>query len=205
MEIRIVMILYEYNDKKFYIPDNLKVVQLPIISVNKSVTNILGVVLDSPVIIPAKSQTSFFVEIPLDIGVFATDGKNYRLLFTVERFPKKYSLYGSIKSGFVYRYWTSRVYDRITSTENDRALTKVEIVNDSESIGDIKSIIFNTSFYSLFSKDGAVYGELIKMERIKKGLALVKHTNKPSVEGAKLYDHTPLTAFTRQLELSEGT
>ncbi|WP_338598397.1 DUF432 domain-containing protein [Sulfolobus tengchongensis] len=199
------MYTYEENGKKILVPDGMSIIKLPVVSINTSVTNFFGVVMETQLVIKPESEISFYVEIPLDLGIFVTDGKRYRQMFVEERFPKKYSLYGSIQNGLIYRYWVSKVYEEPRDLENNLALTKVEVKNEDATIGDIRLIIFDVRYFSLFEYNNKIVGETLRVERLKKGLALVKSTNRPTINGARLMPHTPLDVIGKYVEMEEGT
>lgn len=141
------MPVYEGNGKRFTIPDGMTLQELPVVSISTNVTTYFGINLESAVIVKPESTITFYVEVPLDLGVFVTDGKRYRQIDLKERFSKKYSLYGSVENGIVYRYWVSRVSDSPFFSE-DRALTKVVVKNEADTIGDLKIVLFDVRYFS---------------------------------------------------------
>jgi hypothetical protein len=197
--------VYIRGDKKIEVPQGLIIEELPILSINENVTEYFGIVLDPPIYVNEDEKIKVYVKLPLDIGIYVTNRSKYKLIDRIEIYPKKYALYGNIGNGVIYRYWkTSASFEKINTNKHE-ALTAIEIINEAESIGAISRIIFDFNNFSLFTKDDIVCGELIQLHRLKKGLAVVKLTNKPSLEGGKLIPTIPLKILGSEFEMRFGT
>ncbi len=197
--------VYRRGDKSVVAPSDLKIEDLPILSINENVTEFFGVVLDPPVYVGVDSSVKFYVKIPLDIGVYITDGRNYKLIDKIEIHPKKYALYGDVAKGKIYRYWKTNPLLNPFLTEKHEAILAIEAINKAESIGAISKVIFDSKHFSLFKKDNMICGELIQLQRLQKGLALVKLMNKPSLEGFSRMPHVKADRLTTTFEMSFGT
>lgn len=101
---------------------------------------------------------------PIDIGIFATDGNVYKQIDIIEiYFPKKYGLYGNIGEGVIYRYWKCKTHEYEFVPNFNEAITAINIKNEAESIGAISTIIFNSKEFSLFKKGNLICGETIEL------------------------------------------
>jgi hypothetical protein len=80
-----------------------------------------------------------------------------------------------------------------------------EKLNKAGSIGSVSKIIFNSKFFSLYFKDEKFYGEIIRVTRLQKGLALVRPINKPTIEGAEIIPTTVSKGIGGQFEMRFGT
>jgi Uncharacterized conserved protein len=197
--------VYIRGDKRIEVPEGLKIEELPKLSLDFSVTEYFGIVFDPYIYVNSGEQIKVYVKLPLDIGIYVTNNQTYKLIDTIEIYPKKYALYGNISNGVIYRYWkTNAFFERVFSNKHE-ALTLIEIINEGESIGTISKIIFKAHDFSLFINNDIICGEMIQLYRLKKGLAVVKLTNKPSLEGSKLIPTVPLKHFGGEFEMSFGT
>jgi len=198
-------LLYQRGDKKVTISKGLKIEELPILSINEKVTQYFGIVFDSPISVNPESKMKIYVKLPVDLGIFVSDGSSYKLIDTIEIYPKKYALYGNIGNGTIYRYWKTSPYLYEIIPNQYEALTSVEIINEADSIGVISLVIFDSKNFSLYKKESIIVGEEIQLHRLKKGLAVVKLTNKPSVKESVLLPVVPPKMLERDFEMSFGT
>jgi len=197
--------IYIRGEKRVEVSFDLKIREYPILSIDESVTNFFGIVLDHPVYVNEEGHIKIYVKIPLDIGIFATNGMSYKLIDRIDVFPKKFALYGSIGEGVIYRYWKTSPYLEQFTVNKNEAITAIEIVNKADSIGGISKVIFNSKYFSLYSFDESICGEIIRVTRLVKGLAIVKPINKPTIDNAKRIPTSPAITAGGEFEMRFGT
>ncbi len=185
--------IYSRGDKRIEVPFELKIMEYPILSTDESITDFFGIVLDPPVYVNEDGEIKIYVKLPLDTGIFATNGSSYKLIDKIDVYPKKFALYGNIGEGVIYRYWKTSAYMEEFKPGRNEAITLIDIINKAESIGSISKVIFNSKALSLYSFDDSVCGEVIRVTRLQKGLAITKPINKPSIDGAKYIPTSPLS------------
>jgi hypothetical protein len=198
-------LVYQKGEKKIEIPSNLTIKEFPILSINEAITEYFGIVFEQPIYIGEEQEVKLYVKLPLDIGIYVSDGSNYKLIDVIEIYTKKYALYGTIGEGVIYRYWKTNAFLVLPITSGNEAITLIEIINKAGSIGSISKIIFNTKFFSLYTKEGKFYGERIRVTRLQKGLALVRLMNKPTIEDAEIIPTTISKGIGGQFEMKFGT
>jgi hypothetical protein len=198
-------LVYQKGEKKIEIPSNLTIKEFPILSINEAITEYFGIVFEQPIYIGEEQEVKLYVKLPLDIGIYVSDGSNYKLIDVIEIYTKKYALYGTIGEGVIYRYWKTNAFLVLPITSVNEAITLIEIINKAGSIGSISKIIFNTKFFSLYTKEGKFYGERIRVTRLQKGLALVRLMNKPTIEDAEIIPTTISKGIGGQFEMKFGT
>jgi len=198
-------LVYQKGEKKIEIPSNLTIKEFPILSINEAITEYFGIVFEQPIYIGEEQEVKLYVKLPLDIGIYVSDGSNYKLIDVIEIYTKKYALYGTIGEGVIYRYWKTNAFLVLPITSVNEAITLIEIINKAGSVGSISKIIFNTKFFSLYTKEGKFYGERIRVTRLQKGLALVRLMNKPTIEDAEIIPTTISKGIGGQFEMKFGT
>jgi|GEM_PF-903601 Uncharacterized conserved protein len=198
-------IIYQKGEKKIEIPSNFIIKEFPVLSSNEAITEYFGIVFEQPIYVGEEQEVKLYVKLPLDIGIYVSDGSNYKLIDVIEIYTKKYALYGTIGEGVIYRYWKTNAYLERPIHSANEALTLIEIINKAGSIGSVSKIIFNSKFFSLYFKDEKFYGEIIRVTRLQKGLALVRPINKPTIEGAEIIPTTVSKGIGGQFEMRFGT
>jgi len=197
--------VYQKGEKKIKIPSNLTIKEFPILSINEAVTEYFGIVFEQPIYIGEDHEVKIYVKLPLDIGIYVSDGSNYKLIDVIEIYAKKYALYGTIGEGVIYRYWKTNAFLEQPIVSGNEAITLIEIINKAGSIGSVSRIIFDAKFFSLYTKEGKFYGERIRVTRLQRGLALVRLMNKPTIEGTEIIPTTVSKGIGGQFEMRFGT
>ncbi len=113
----------------------------------------LLVELEQPVVIEPRRTKSIIVTFPVELAVVyfrrKTGGERILDIFTLSR--TKYTLYGSIKSGVVCKYWESAAYSSIPPVNPiEQGVIKIEIQNQGARWAEVQKVLFGAQGMKIY-------------------------------------------------------
>ncbi len=113
----------------------------------------LLVELEQPVVIEPRHTKSIIVTFPVELAAVyfrrKSDGERILDIFTLNQ--TKYTLYGSIKSGMVCKYWKSAVYSSIPPVNPiEQGVMKIEIQNQGAKWAEVQKILFGAQGMKIY-------------------------------------------------------
>ncbi|MDE1870922.1 MAG: DUF432 domain-containing protein [Candidatus Micrarchaeota archaeon] len=172
------------------IPDGSEIKEHLILSHDSNVTPYFGIVLDPSIAVAPDSEIPVFVNIPADIGIFITNGKNHTLIDRISKHESRYSLYGSASDGIVYRYFKLGHSRKMVNGERNAIPTEIVITNRSNSWQIISRIIFVGKSFDIFSYEDKIVGERIHFNISDENVITTRLGNAPSVKGARMVEYS---------------
>ncbi|MDE1851143.1 MAG: DUF432 domain-containing protein [Candidatus Micrarchaeota archaeon] len=182
---------YIRGDKVIDLPENAAVKEYPVLSGDTDITPYFGMVLESGFAVPPKSRASIYVDLPTDIGVYIVGSKQYKMIDRIEKWPRKFSLYGNAIDGLVYRYSTGKYGKEPSKGKEDAVTTKVEITNSHSNWTVVSKIILEHKYFNFFEVKERVVGETVSMQVVNPKLTIVKLSNRSSLPNGRIMPHVP--------------
>ena len=98
--------------ENIFLSSNSKVLINPIepLHMPKELTPYLLIEFEKSIFIEPMAKRNIFIKFPVEIGVFVHGKKDYQIIDILSLAKKKFTLYGSVKSGIICKYWMSDVY-----------------------------------------------------------------------------------------------
>jgi len=98
--------------ENIFLSSNSKVLINPIEPLNmpKELTPYLLIEFEKPIFIEPITNKKIFITFPIEIGIFVHGKKDYQIIDILTLAKQKFTLYGSVKSGVICKYWKSGVY-----------------------------------------------------------------------------------------------
>lgn len=76
----------------------------------KELSPYLLIEFEKSIFIEPMAKRNIFITFPVEIGVFVHGKKDYQIIDILSLAKQKFTLYGSVKSGIICKYWKSDVY-----------------------------------------------------------------------------------------------
>jgi|GEM_PF-126513 len=118
-----------------------------------ALSNHLLIELENPVMLKPRSNHNLLVTFPLELAVaFSSrkpEGNDVFDIFTLSR--SKFTLYGSIRTGLVCKYWKSPVYEDIPAVNPLRqGVMKIEFNNQLAKWAEVRKVIFSAQGMKIY-------------------------------------------------------
>lgn len=118
-----------------------------------ALSNHLLIELEHPVMLKPRSNNSFLVTFPLELAAaFSSrkpEGNDVLDIFTLSR--SKFTLYGSIRTGLVCKYWKSPVYEGIPVVNPlQQGVMKIEVNNQLAKWAEVRKVIFSAQGMKIY-------------------------------------------------------
>ncbi len=107
---------------------------------------------EQPVLIEPRKSIKIYLTAPLEIAVVLTLKRNDETVLDLLSFLKpKLTLYGSIKTGLVCRYWKSNIYDAVPQVNPLReGVMQLSINNNGNRWAEIKQAVFSAQDMKIY-------------------------------------------------------
>ncbi len=114
------------------------------VNLPKEVCSHLFIEFSKEVIVAPKEKVKFYLTFPIEIAVFLSSGKSFRVLDVFTFTKLKYTLYGNVRTGTVCKYWKSDVSEKIPKVDNlKEGVIEVNAVNNSLEWVDVRHLVFS--------------------------------------------------------------
>ncbi len=118
-----------------------------------ALSNHLLIELEHPVMLKPRSNHSLLVTFPLELAAAFSnrkpEGNDVFDIFTLSR--SKFTLYGSIRTGLVCKYWKSPVYDDIPVVNPiQQGVMKIEFNNQLAKWAEVRKVIFSAQGMKIY-------------------------------------------------------
>lgn len=114
------------------------------VNLPKEICSYLFIDLARDIIMAPKERVKFYVTFPVEIAIILSSGKNFRILDIFSFVKPKYTLYGSVTTGVICRYWESEIYKKIPKTNLlEEGVIEINAFNSSADWVDVKHIVFS--------------------------------------------------------------
>ena len=102
----------EEEVENIFLSSNSKVLINPIepLHMPKELTPYLLIEFEKSIFIEPMARKIIFIKFPVEIGIFVHGKRDYQIIDILSLAKQKYTLYGSIISGIICKYWKSDVY-----------------------------------------------------------------------------------------------
>jgi len=133
------------------------VVIVPIypVLVPKRITEYVLVELDRKVNIAPRAETGFYVQIPMDIAVYAYKDRDFTILDLIPGYNPKYTLYGSPNEGIIARYIKTSIYNDEPKPEVGKAISLVRVHNKTREWVTLTKILLHSGNLRLYYEEGS--------------------------------------------------
>lgn len=182
---------YIRGEKVIDLPDDAEVKEYPVLSGDTSITQFFGIVLESGFAVPPRSKASIYVDLPVDIGIYIVGDKQYKMIDRIEKWPRKFSLYGNATDGLVYRYSKGKYGKGSGNGKKDMVTTRIDITNSHSNWTVVSKLILDQKYFNFFEVKDRIVGEAVSMQVMNPKLTIVKLSNRPSMQNGKIMPHVP--------------
>ena len=95
-----------------FLSSNSKVLINPIepLHMPKELSPYLLIEFEKSIFIEPAARKNIFIKFPVEIGIFVHGKKDYQIIDILSLAKQKFTLYGSVKSGIICKYWKSDIY-----------------------------------------------------------------------------------------------
>ncbi len=139
----------------------------------------------TPLILAPKETLKVYITFPVEIGVVASFGRNYRVLDIFTFTKPKYTLYGNVRTGVICKYWKSEVFTRIPKVNPlEEGVMELSIYNSSNEWVDIREAVFNAYGMKIYY-DKSLVSMKASMKVISEDVAETGFANAPLRAGMK--------------------
>ncbi len=166
---------------------SVEVVVNPVEPVNlpSEITSFLLIELENELVLAPKENTKVFLTFPIEIGIILKQKENYRVLDIFSFLSQKYTLYGSVRTGKVCRYWKSRVYFKRPKTNPlEEGVLELDIKNSTHEWVSISRAVFSAWGMKIFYSKNLVSMRAV-MKIINKDVAETSFVEEPLEKGMK--------------------
>jgi hypothetical protein len=123
-----------------------KVLINPIEPLNKpkDLTPYLLIEFEKSIFIEPMAKRDIFLKFPVEIGVFVHGKKDYQIIDILTLMKQKYTLYGSVISGIICRYFKSDVYFTIPEVNPVyEGVIELSMINTTMKWAEVTKAVFN--------------------------------------------------------------
>ncbi|RLF66937.1 MAG: hypothetical protein DRN30_01195 [Thermoplasmata archaeon] len=133
------------------------VVIVPIypVLVPKKITDYVLVELDRKIEIAPSAKTEFYIQIPVDIAVYAYRDKDFTIIDIIPGYKPKYALYGSPNEGVIARYMRTSIYNSEPTPEIGKAVALVRVRNKTRGWVTLTKILVHSNNLRLYYEEGS--------------------------------------------------
>jgi hypothetical protein len=134
--------------------DKAKIIVCPVEPVNipnPDISEHLLIELTNPVVIASGVNDSFYVNFPIEIGVFLVDKKDVERIDIFTKTKPKYTLYGPPEKGIVCKWWKSDLHHEEPQVDPlFEGAMKVEIKNNYYEWMELHKVVFGACDMNIF-------------------------------------------------------
>ena len=145
--------------ENIFLSSNSKVLINPIEPLNmpKELSPYLLIEFEKSIFIEPMTTTSIFITFPVEIGIFVNGKKNYQIIDIFTLAKQKFTLYGSIRSGVICRYWKSDVYFTIPDVNPVyEGIIELIMRNTTMRWVEVTKVVFNAYGMKIYYSDDMV-------------------------------------------------
>jgi len=150
----------------------------------EEITYLLEINLSSPITVPPREAVEFYLTFPVEIGVFVSGKNSIKIIDIFSLTSHKFTLYGSVRSGRVCRYWKSNVYfslpKRIDITRE--GVVKVLAINTTKEWVTVSKVVLSAWGMKIFFSEKLVCMNSV-MKILSDSVAETRFIEKPLDEG----------------------
>jgi hypothetical protein len=141
--------------------------------------------LDPPVLVPPRSQMTFYVPMPTEIGVFAVAGDaTVETVDILSLSSPKYGLYGIPEDGVVCRHHVAAPQPQAFPPQTlAQALVMLAFRSNLDEWATVSRVVLPAAMMDFYYKEELVYLERVEMELQSERTASVRLINQPPEEG----------------------
>ncbi len=155
------------------------------VNLPKDICSHLFIELNPALVLGPKETLKVYVTFPVEIGVIASLGKNYRIIDIFTFTKPKYTLYGNVRTGVVCKYWKSDVFSKIPKVNAlKEGVMELTIHNSSNEWLDVKEAVFNAYGMKIYY-DKSLVSMKAFMKVISEDMAETSFVNAPLRAGMK--------------------
>ncbi|PXF61795.1 MAG: hypothetical protein C4B59_02815 [Candidatus Methanogaster sp.] len=173
--------------EKSLLSSNNKILINPVEPVNKpkELTPHFLIEFERSIFIEPSAKKAVFVKFPVEIGVFVHGKKNFQILDVLTLNKQKFTLYGSLTSGVICKYWKSEVYSTIPDTNPVyEGVIELNITNTTARWVELTKAVFSAYGMKIYYSDDMV-AMRANMRIVSKKVAEIDFVNSPLGKGMK--------------------
>lgn len=120
---------------------------------------------DRSVVVAPRESQKIFVTFPIEIGVFTSAGREFEMLDVFSLAPKKFTLYGSPRTGTICKHWRSPVAAAMPVVDYLReGIMELEISNAAGRWVEVGKAVFNAQGMKIYySKEMVAMRAVMKL------------------------------------------
>jgi len=123
--------------------------------VPKRITEYVLVELNKRVDIAPSTNTEFYVQVPVDIAVYAYRGKNFTIVDLIPGYNPKYTLYSNPNEGIIARYIKTGIHDHEPKAEIGKAIALVRVRNKTREWVALTKVLLHSGNLRLYYEEGS--------------------------------------------------
>ena len=192
----------------FTTSDTITISPVEPVNIPKEITPFLLVELERPMAIEPGAKGKCYLKFPIEFGVFVTKGKEHETLDILTLTSSKFTLYGSVETGKICKYWKSGISSKIPSVDMIReGVLRLDFINKTDQWIDVSKVVFNA--YGMKIYYGSSFVSIVAEIQILSDLeADISFSNKAVKKGMKkaleLYTLTKFQLIPLKFTMREG-
>jgi hypothetical protein len=201
--------MYEEVENVF-MSSNSKVLINPIEPLNKpkELTPYLLIKFEKSIFIEPTAKRNIFIKFPVEIGVFVHGKKDYQIIDILTLMKQKFTLYGSVESGIVCRYWKSDVYFTMPEVNPVyEGVIELSMTNTTMRWVEVTKAVFNAYGMKIYYSNDMVSMKA-NMRILSKKIAEIgfvgSHLGKGMKRSLELYISRKIPMITTKVLMDEG-
>jgi len=159
----------------------------------KYITDYILVELEKTIDIAPGIEIDFYIEVPVDIALYAYHGREFRVIDSIPLSKPKYTLYGKPSEGVIARYTRSPIHANKPSPAMGKALGCVKARNKTREWVTLSKILLSADNLRLHYREGSWMACIQDIEvNIDSPQTATVTYSKPSWEDVKPIDEPPI-------------
>lgn len=174
----------------------------------KELTPYLLIEFEKSIFIEPMARKIIFIIFPVEIGIFVHGKKDYQIIDILSLAKQKFTLYGSVKSGIICKYWMSDVYFTMPDINPVyEGVIELSMTNTTMKWVEVTKAVFNAYGMKIYYSDDMVSMKA-NMKILSKKVAEIGFVGSHLGEGMKrsleLYTSINIPMITRKFLMEEG-
>lgn len=196
--------------ENIFLSSNSKVLINPIEPLNmpKELTPYLLIEFEKPIFIEPITNKKIFITFPVEIGIFVHGKKDYQIIDILTLTKQKFTLYGSVKSGVICKYWESGVYSTMPDINPIyEGVIELSMRNTTMRWVEVTKAVFNAYGMKIYYNDDMVFMKA-NMRILSKKIAEINfvgsHLKKGMKRSLELYISRKIPMIATKFLMEEG-
>ncbi|MCD4845050.1 MAG: DUF432 domain-containing protein [Methanosarcinales archaeon] len=196
--------------ENIFLSSNSRVLINPIEPLNmpKELTPYLLIEFEKSIFIEPMTNRKIFLTFPVEIGIFVHGKKEYQIIDVLTLAKQKFTLYGSVKSGIICKYWKSDVYSTMPDINPIyEGGIELNLTNTTTRWVEVTKAVFNAYGMKIYYSDDMVSMKA-NMKILSKKIAEISfvgsHLKKGMKRSLELYISRKIPMIATKFLMEEG-